>query len=715
MTPKEFSTILRFNVFTLCLLTSNVVQAQSSDIHVNKVFDLNHLITYLIAGLFITVLVMLFYNRLYAFREQDVRKLLKNRNSRLGLVMQAGRLRLWVYYPETRHYRFISETGEYSKEYNPIDLAHFYDRDDFELLRSAIFDICENKRLTSTVKLRNAFTSSEDLRFYELHLSIASRDEKGRITQLLGIEHDVTTEYAKSNNAKALFMRYQTVFNSSLIDMLYYNKDGILAEINDKACQTFNIPNRNAILAEKFLFQDNPLFNNIDLKNADHVNTTTIIDFPKHQNDRFYSKTWGKDGKLYYEASINVIHNSDGEYEGVYVAGRNVTEMVESFHQQRAGAIALQKATQHIKEYIDNINYALRVSNVRLVNYYPKNYTLDISSIIGESQIRLSQLRCIRLALPHYRRTVSSVLNRMDHLTRYSINQTIETEIHDAKKRQIALMFNLIPILNADGNTERYFGMCRNMTDILETERKLTTETQKAQEAELLKESFLTNMSYEIRTPLTTVLGYADLFETEHDEADEPLFVEEIKKNTNILLRLINDILFISKLDADMVEFKHEDFDFAEYFDAYCQMGWSTTNPEVKTIIENPYEHLVINGDPEYIGKIIQMLCQIASTFTQKGHIRAKYEYHRGELVISVEDSGGGIDSEGVKNAFVRFARDGQHRICGSGLDLPIIQELAKKMGGTVELQSEIGKGTTVWVFFPCEAKEQEKKHDMIV
>jgi signal transduction histidine kinase len=144
-------------------------------------------------------------------------------------------------------------------------------------------------------------------------------------------------------------------------------------------------------------------------------------------------------------------------------------------------------------------------------------------------------------------------------------------------------------------------------------------------------------------------------------------------------------------------------------------MGWSSISPEVKTIIENPYEHMIINGDPEYMGKIVQMLCQISALFTHKGHIRAKYEYHRGDLVISVEDTGGGIDSEGLKNAFVRFARDGQQRICGTGLDLPIIKELAEKMGGTVEMQSELGKGTTVWLFFPCEVKNLEKKHEIIV
>lgn len=126
MNLKGLSTILRFSVFTLSLLAPNVMRAQGFDIHLGSAFDPSHLLAYFIATMFITILVMLFYNRLYIFREQDARKLLKNRNSRLGLVMQAGRLRLWVYYPETRHYRFISETGEYSREYNPIDLAHFH-------------------------------------------------------------------------------------------------------------------------------------------------------------------------------------------------------------------------------------------------------------------------------------------------------------------------------------------------------------------------------------------------------------------------------------------------------------------------------------------------------------------------------------------------------------------------------------------------------------
>ena len=128
------------------------------------------------------------------------------------------------------------------------------------------------------------------------------------------------------------------------------------------------------------------------------------------------------------------------------------------------------------------------------MNYYPKSFTLEMSDNITQSQMKLSQLRCIRLATPRFRRTVSSVLNRMDHLSPYNIQVNIETEIRDKKGRQIWLMFNLVPMVDADGKVERYFGMCRNMTDMVETENRLAVETKKAQETELLKQSFLSNI-----------------------------------------------------------------------------------------------------------------------------------------------------------------------------------------------------------------------------
>ena len=691
----------------------NIILSSQVDV-VKQAFNPDHIVVYIMAAFLISVFVLLFYNRLYVFKEQDAKARSQSMNNRLALVLQTGNLKLWLYDVASRHYFTLSENGDYEHEYNPVDFADFFERDDFERMRKEVFDICEGRGSSSFVKLRSNQKNKEQQNFYEVKLSIVGTDKKGRVRQLLGVQHDVTADMLKQKKVNELLLRYHTVFNTSLIDMLFYDSNGVLRDINDKALRSFHVPNREFVLNGKFLLQNNPFFSKFKLEDAKDTRSSSIINFKDFQDKRYNTESLGLEGKMYYESTINPIRDAQGRLEGFYMAGRNVTEMVESYHHQQESTNRLRKVNADIENYITNINYALRVSDVRLVNYYPQRYTLEVSSNVSGGQLRLSQLRCIRLATPPFRRVVSSMLNRMDHLTPYYISHTIETEIRDKKGRQIWLMFHMVPIRDSEGKVVRYFGLCRNMTDMVETERHLAIETKKAQETELLKQSFLTNMSYEIRTPLNTVVGFAELFEAEHDEADEAIFVEEIKRNSNSLLELVNDILFLSRLDANMLEYNKADIDFALIFDSHCQMGWSGVTPKVKTIIENPYEHLVVNIDFEHLGKVIEKLCANSVHFTSEGFIRAKYEYRHGELTISIEDTGGGIDPEGLAHAFDRFARDQQERMCGTGLNLPIVQSLVEQMGGTIELQSELNKGTTAWVTIPCEAKLIEKKREII-
>ena len=677
-------------------------------------FDFDHLLVYFLAVLLIGVFVLIYYNRLFVFREQEAGNANRSQNVRLRLVLQTGKLHLWTYQLATRHYLRFSDTGDYVDEYNPVEFSQFFDRNDFETMRQVIFDITEGKFLTKTVTVRSNPNTMGEQRYFEMNVSVAGRDKRGHVTQLLGIQRDITEPLEKERQVSQLLMRYHTVFNSSLSDMMFYDKEGVLRDINDKACETFHIKDRQQFLKENILLENNPFFNTIDFDQLGTTRTTVIIDFAQFQDERYRLHDFGTSGKMYYEASVNAVRNAKGELEGVYISGRNVTEMVESFHHQQAGMQQLQHVTKNIQNYIRNINYALRVTNVRMVNYYPSSYTLEMSNNVGQTQFRMSQLRCIRLATPRFRRHVSSVLNRMDHLTKHPIEQMIETEVRDKQGRQIWMMFNMVPMLDADGNVERYFGLCRDMTLMVETERRLAVETKKAQETELLKQSFLTNMSYEIRTPLNTVVGFAELFESEHDVADEPIFVEEIKRNSGTLLQLINDILFLSRLDARMIEFKTEMADFALLFDGYCQIGWSQVSTQVKTIVDNPYEHLMVNIDIEHLGKVIERLCALAVSMTHEGSIRANYNYHRGELILSIEDTGIGIDSVTLPKLFDRFVRNANEDLIGTGLDLPIVQELVRQMGGAVEIQSELGKGSTAWVTIPCKAKVIEKKRDII-
>ena len=665
--------------------------------------------------LLVVILVVVSYNRFYMKRANEANARKKEQNAHLALVLQAGRLRIWKYYLATRQYHFLSEEGSMEQRYNPIDFAQFFDRDDFEKLRAIIFDICEGKKSGAVVTMVSNAKDEAYLRHYEVSVSVDQRDSKGRVLSIFGIQHDVTEEYRRLEAVNQLLLRYHTVFSTSLIDMVYYDNKGVLRDINKRACQSFGVPNREFVLNNEFLLKNNPIFADVDLETMSNTRTSCIVDVGNYNDPIYHTDEFGlTDKKMFYDSTINPIRDANGKLEGVYMAGRDITEMVVSYHRQKEGAERLRKVTEDIRQYISNINYALRISDIRMVNYYPKSFTLELSDNISKSQMKLSQLRCIRLATPRFRRTVSSVLNRMDHLSRYNIQVNIETEIRDKKGRQIWLLFNLVPMLDANGKVERYFGMCRNMTDMVETENRLAVETKKAQETELLKQSFLSNMSYEIRTPLNNVVGFAGLFNTPHDEADEPAFVEQIKINSNNMLSLVNDVMLLSSLDANMVEYHKDDIDFAQVFASHCQIGWSTANTQVKTVIDNPYDSLVVNIDQEHVGKVIEKLCWLSALTLKEGYVMARYEYRRGELLITIEDNGDGIPEEGMAHLFDRFVHNVDNHLLGTGLDLPIVQAMVNQMGGTIEIESTLHKGTTAWVSIPCEAKNIERRHEEI-
>ena len=628
--------------------------------------------------------------------------------------MKTSKLRLWFYDPTTRYFCYLSEEGDYEREYNPADFALFFHRDDVDGMRQMIFAICEGKMDEAKANVRSRATKELDCRYYEISFSVVSRGDDGLPTLLMAIQHDVTEEYQRQQKINQLLVRYQTIFNTSLLDMLYYDKNGVLTDLNERAAKTFNVKSREQVLDGRFLLKNSLFFSHIPLNEMTNTLTSSIIDFSDFNLPEYRLEEFGLKGKMYYESTINPIRNEKGELEGVYMSGHDISEMVSSYHRLQNSLKQLQQGTESIKRYIANIDYALSVSGVQLVNYYPHSYTFELINRESKKSLRMSQLRCIRLATLRFRRTVNSALNRMDHLTKRGIVQSIEIEIRDKKGRQIWLLFNMVPMLNEKGEVDRYFGTYRDITDVVETEMQLGVETKKAQEMEVLKQAFLTNMSHEIRTPLNNIIGYAGLFTGDHDMADEPFFVDQIKSSTNELLLVVNDILYISRLEANMEEYKQEPVDFASAFEGYCHDGLMAIQSGVQSVIVQPFNKLVVNIDGKHLAKIIQRLCYYSCMMTVRGSITVSCEYHRGELIIRIDDTGNGFTEDVAPHIFDHnFARDENGRLVGSGLDLPIVQLMTKQMGGTIDIQSDFGKGTSVWVSIPCAASVIERKRNL--
>lgn len=677
--------------------------AQQED--VTTLFDFQHLLSYGVAALLIGLFVMLFRNRLIFYREREVNDQNRSRNTQLALVLKASRMGVWTYDVATQRYRRLGKDDGVKVEYSPIDFGLAYDRQDFERLRQQVVEIREGRIAQATLSMRGADDGDEEQREYDVNIRVLKSDAHGKPTTIIGMERDMTDMHRKNTESSQMLMRYHTVFNESLIDMVYYDADGVMTDINDKALATFHIPDRQAFLDSKPTIRRNPGYEVAKFCEEDTYRFVTLLD----EGDRYD----GKGGSMFYEMELGRVYDADGRQTGTFFAGRNVSEMAENHQRQIQATRQMKEATKRIEDYIANINYALQVSEVRIMNYFPQTHLLEISSDLRKTQYRLTQMRCLGLLHPDDQRTARRLLRAMDNWVDKKLVQTLRTILKDRKGRDVYLDFNIMPLYDAEGKVDHYFGMCRNATEQMATDLQLKQETMKARETEELKAAFLMNMSYEIRTPLNAVLGFAELLKDKHDADDEPVFIEQIKSNTNKLLELVNDVLFLSRLDAKMVESPKKTCDVAAIFDAHCHMGWTAHLSEgVRATVECPYNSLMLVIDEEHLEQVINRLCAYAAFNTRKGTIKAKCEYRMGALNITIEDTGEGFSSEELPKLFDRFASDKAGKHWGSGLGLAIVKELVELMGGAIDVSSEKGKGTSVWVSIPCQLIESDRKKD---
>lgn len=699
----------------LCIALTVPLAVMAQEENMETILDIHHILAYLVAAFLISVFVMIFFNRVIYYRERDVTKQGKQLIAQLSLVMTSNKTAAWTYDAKHDLYKIVAEQGTSETTYTPFEFSQFYDRNDFTELLKVMSKVRERMKPSETIIVRSTPIKSESgedyQHIYEITITVLRKGKSGFPLQLLGTQRDITDEQQRAEEAKRTALRYQTLFDSSLVDMVYFDGEGTMLDINDKACESYFIKDRKALIAKKPKYTDWPSMRDIDLTSDTPTPSSSIVDL-KNVNNRvgsLASHDWGGD-KIYFERTTTLLRDKDGKLNGIMMAGRNITDMVNSFHQQKKTSLLIESRIKDIQQYIQNINYSLKVSDVRMVNYHPDTHNLDISSDLNATEYTLPQLRAFIMVHPDDYAKAERLFCRMDRLHPGTFSETVRTIMRDNQGRHVYLNFNMMPITDSEGKISHYFGMCRNETEMTYTELRLQEETEKAQEEERLKNTFLLNMSHELRTPLNAVIGFAELFNSEHSEEDEPIFAEEIKKNTGVLLALINDILFLSRLDARMIEYNYQECDFAMLFEGWCYMGWSNLQPNVKAVVDNPYNHLLVNIDQQNLGMVIQKLCTHSGATTKEGTVRAKYEYRHGELNITIDDTSKGMSPQELENAFNRFANEDNNDAEGTGLDLPIVKELIEQMGGSIEVQSERDKGTTFFVTMPCEMGVLEKK-----
>ena len=641
------------------------------------------------------------YYLFYKLRERQLTKDVRKKNARLSLILKTSNVRFWTYDIHSRIFTQLDENGIPKGNLTLQEVSQLYVREDFEHMIEAINQIVRGEKENDTIDLQTKNEEGDETRNYTMTLSVLRYHKSGRPAVIIGTRSDITEEKRMRFQTQDNLLRYRAIFSSVLANMASYDKEGYLRNLNSHACRMFN-STLEEVLEKHINIRDVLGMPDLDVEHIEYMYFTQI--FKEGEQDNRILRRFVKTGKKYYEMQIVPVRDENGHLMGIYSTGRDMTEVANSYLQQQKNLQQQEKANEEVTTYINNINYVLKVGGVRTMNYYPDTHQLAIFSEIGHIQYEITQQRAISLTHESDQQTVSRMIMNMDNRSLMPIEATIHTNLRIKGGYQLCLQMHMIPIINDDGSVKYYFGMCRDVSEIMHSQKELAKETAKAQEVEVVKNAFLRNMSYEIRTPLNAVVGFAELFEMDHTSDDEGIFIEEIKDNSRVLLKLINNILFLSRLDAQMIEIKPQLTDFAQTFEMVCRASWEMNQkPGVEYLAENPYEQLVVEIDAQNVSVILDQIILNACQHTHQGSVHARIDYIGDRLVISVEDTGEGIEEELLPSIFERFATGAS---VGSGLGLSICKELIQQMGGTINIKSAVGKGTTVWFSIPCKMTE---------
>ena len=358
----------QLRIYLLCILMAGTLAAHAQKENMETLFDIHHLLAYLVAAFLIVVFVMLFYNRVFYYQEKDARRQSNRLNIQLSMILDSSKTQTWTYDIERELYTVVSEQNTTETKYTSFDFSQFYDRNDFQELRKAIMIISKGKKQSETIDVKGSLPKNprERQRIYEISVSVLRSDRRNNPTILLGIQHDITGEKEKMEKAQSLTLRYHTVFDSSQVDMVYYDADGYLSDINEKACETFKINDRDVLLRSRVHYKDIPALADLDYQHIDNCQMSVISDFNQVKSASEHLKKPNNGKKFYYEMNVSTIRDEQGQVQGMVTAGRDITEMVESNHHQQEVGRQLDKTTKEIKAYINNINYSLKVSDVQI-------------------------------------------------------------------------------------------------------------------------------------------------------------------------------------------------------------------------------------------------------------------------------------------------------------------------------------------------------------
>lgn len=479
----------------------------------------------------------------------------------------------------------------------------------------------------------------------------------------------------------------RNIYDNIPVGIELYDRNGLLVDLNNKDLEIFGIRDKEDVLGVDFF--KNPILDEEvwrRVRNREEFSFKAY--YPFDRLNGYYVTS--KQGRLEIYSSVRMLYDAQGRLSNFFLINIDNTE-INRAHSR----IAEFESSFSLVSRFGKVGYC-RFDLVSKEGYGVPQWYYNL----GEKEdTPLDQI------LGVYKHVNSS--DRAEVLE--SIRQVKAGEIDsfshdlriDADGRQKWTRINVMrnPLNNDPSKIEM---VCVNydITELKETEKNLIEAKNKAEVSDRLKSAFLANMSHEIRTPLNAIVGFSNLIAETEDPDERREYVAIVQENNELLLKLISDILDLSKIEAGTLEFNDVEFDVNQM----CQEIVRSLSLKV---LDKPVElrfgdHLPecrLAGDKTRITQVLINFINNALKFTREGSVTLGYRCDDGMmLTFYVEDTGTGIPEQ--ESVFERFVKLNSF-VQGTGLGLAISKSIVEQMGGRIGLNSEPGKGSCFWFTHP--------------
>ena len=551
--------------------------------------------------------------------------------------------------------------------------------------------LIHGKANTFSINMRLNVGTDEKPEWKDYFGNAMAEKENGRTKYIIYTAKDLTDEIREERETSEMGAKYRRMFDTNLIAMSFYAKDGYFINVNDnmkKLCEFEKVPEFETYFRETNIY-DIPLVKGmIDPTDHEDVHVCLHMYYPEFGINK------------YIEVRVRKVFDDNDELRYFVFTARDVTADRTMYLELRKHDQEMRKQNETINVYESQLHYLLENSNSFIWKFFPETMQIRFSRSGRKAEYEETIMQFFEGVEDKHRQEA------LDQITDVVTNHKPYHAVHFYKytpiePRSVWYSISGIPILDKNGKLLHYFGIARNITSLMVAQQKLMDETARAENSGKLKSAFLANMTHEIRTPLNAIVGFSGLLPVVDTNEERMEFIRIIRNNCDMLIRLINDILEASSM-GQALAIKPEALDFSPAFDDICHtLALRVQEAGVEFIKDNPYTTFPATLDKGRIAQVLTNFTTNAVKYTKEGHIKVGYREQDNGIYFYCEDTGAGIPKDKQDSVFERFVKLNDF-VQGTGLGLSICKSIAERSGGRIGVTSEgEGKGSTFWMWLP--------------